>query len=229
MRDRVYNLPIINRHEVAENTIEVRFGIKGTDFKFTPGQYVSITLPGLEHLDIREQFRDFSICSSPHDKDFFAISTRLSSSTFKDRLVRLPVKSEVIVEGPAGVFTLPKTKNQKIIFIAGGIGVTPFRSMLRWVKYKKLGLNIQLLYFNHSPKQAAYVDELLTLKEFSVYPIYKPLSFDALSAHLNKNFNTLWYIAGPPPMTAKARQILNKAGVNDKSIKSEDFSGYEEY
>lgn len=227
MKDHVYNLPVISQYEVAKDTLEVRLGTKGSGFKFVAGQYVSVTLPGLEHLDMREQFRDFSISSPPFEQDFISVTFRQSDSLFKSRLGKLPRDSLVEVEGPAGNFTLPIGPNQKLIFIAGGIGITPLRSMMRQSANSKLGHGITLLYFNTAPDRAAYLNELLEMSEFAIKPIYKKPSSETFADFIDNE--STYFIAGPPPMTEATRQILVNLSVDESKLKFEDFSGYEAY
>lgn len=211
---------LLEKRQIAENLVEVYFGVP-ENFKFEAGQYISVTLPELEALPVREQFRDFSISSSPKLKGKLRVTFRQSDSIFKQTLLSSDAP-EVIIEGPAGVFTLPKNKAQKVIAIAGGIGITPFMSML--------GENpdaFELIYFNNKPQTTAYLPELSAAlgEKLNAYYTRPDIShFQTLAA---RNPNALWYVAGPPPMVANIRQLLKTLIIDDTLIRTEEFSGYE--
>jgi len=141
-------LPIIRQREIKGNAVEVSFDLsdKGLDFK--AGQYIQISVPKLLYPDPRGNSRVFSIVSSPNNMDEISIAFRNSESSFKRTLIELPVGSSVNVEGPSRFFTLPKKDNKHIVFIVGGIGITPCLSMIRSAKEDELNHKITLLYSN---------------------------------------------------------------------------------
>ncbi len=214
----------------ALNTTEVTFGIS-EPFKFTAGQYVTVTLPTLYHLEEREQYRDFSLVSPPEDMSRLSIVFRNSESHFKQEILRERDAGRNIkasLEGPKGVFTLPEDMNTPIVFLAGGIGIAPFLSMIRHIVNVKIPAHITLFYCNRNRESAAYLDEILGYEFVRCVPVFGDLSFSLIESHA-KEFSKdgLWYASGPRGMVKMAREILTAISVEDKNIKSEEFSGYE--
>lgn len=213
---------------IAENTFEVIFSISNPEFKFKAGQYISVTLPKLKNLPTREQFRDFSIASSPHKLPKLAISFRASESVFKKTLLNMMPGEELLITGPGGVFTLPDAFDRSLVFIAGGIGIDPFLSMLEFATLHKLPLKITLVYLNRNLESAPYLIELDDI--INNNPNIKMIKkFGLLEEDDIKNLNSqgaYWYVAGPPGMVHAARTILAKLGIMDNDIKTEEFTGY---
>lgn len=202
---------------IAENTESVTF-LMPDSFTFKPGQYVSITLKQLEHLEVREQFRDFSISSPPKLLPLMTVSFRMSDSIFKKTLIALTPGDSLQIEGPAGVFTLSDTLSTPQL-VAGGIGVTPFHSMAL-----ETSSPLTIYTYNRTGASAPYINELTNLPHVDLKPyLRKPKLADFMNAPKESN----WYIAGPPGFVAKVRQILQTLDINDAYIKTEEFSGYE--
>lgn len=213
---------------IAENTFEVVLHISDQNFKFKAGQYITVTLPNLKQLPIREQFRDFSIASSPNYLPRLSISFRKSESAFKKELLQMKKGDEVIIEGPSGIFTLPDIYEKPIVFIAGGIGIDPFMSMLEFATENNLPHKITVLYCNRSHESAAYLEKLDSLSKqnplIKIVRIFGPLEEKHIADLPSQN--PLWYIAGPPGMVETARAILLKLGIIETDIKTEEFTGY---
>ena len=217
---------IKTRRLLAEDTMEIGFDSPNS-FYFQAGQYMTVTVHGLERLPLPEQFHDFSIASSPSQTGELAIAFRVSPSHFKQTLLRAPLGTLVNIEGPKGVFTLLENINQPLIFIAGGIGITPFMSMISFVVEKKLAYNITLYYFNRNRESAAYLEKIERYRSVITFvPIFglvtkERIIFNAESA------SAFWYIAGPPGMVSMVRNILSEKNIKDQNIKTEEFTGYE--
>ncbi len=220
-------VPVLRRTLVAEGTLEVAFGVPDS-FSFVPGQYISITVHGLEERSMPEQFHDFSISSSPTTRGEVTVTFRLSESPFKKMLSTVPLGSQVTLEGPKGIFTLPETANPPQRFIAGGIGITPFRSMIRFAVETQTGHQIRLDYYNKTPEQAAYLDELTSYaqsgKAFTLNTHYGPFTGTELA--LLATSDEEYAIAGPPGFVHAARTFLEKQGISYDRIRTEEFSGY---
>lgn len=211
---------------VADNTFEAAFYIDG--FNFKAGQYVTVTLPNLKNLETREQFRDFSVVSSPNELPLLRIVMRKSETAFRQELFGMKNGEEIVLEGPAGIFTLPNDFERSIVFIAGGVGISPFLSMMKFITDNKMPYSITLAYFNRSIGSSAYLPELDTILEnnprLRVIKILGLLEEKYIVPLINQN--PLWYIAGPPGMVKAGREILTKLGIIDNDIKTEEFSGY---
>ena len=124
--------------------------------KFKPGQYLEWTLPH-EKIDNRGMRRYFTIASSPTEKDMImGVKFYDKPSSYKQSLISLENQGIVVASQLAGDFTLPKDKNKKLIFIAGGIGVTPFRSMIKYLIDNNEKRDIVIFYSNKSFADIAY-------------------------------------------------------------------------
>ena len=207
-------------------------------FIFTPprplrwqaGQYFHYTLPHA-HPDDRGTERWFSISSAPHEKHVM-VTTRFAdkSSSFKNALKKLQPGDTIEADGLGGDF-LVDHRRKKFVFIAGGIGITPFRSMLLDLDHRRKPLNIQLLYANRD-QNFPYKKEFEALKqrhpEFRIDYLVSPRRLDeksitGLVPDLKKQ---LVYVSGPEPMVEALGKILKKLGLPKKRIKSDFFPGY---
>ncbi|MEO0084407.1 MAG: ferric reductase-like transmembrane domain-containing protein [candidate division WOR-3 bacterium] len=223
-------LPIVKQKKIAEETYEVSFDVSGVNFPFKAGQYIELNLPKLNYQDPKGAFRTFSLASSPNDKTKISVAFRNTGSGFKKTLLELPKGSLVEIRGPFGYFVLPKDENKEIIFIAGGIGITPCLSMIRYSGENKLKNKITLLYANRNEQAAAYLDELkqwqLKNPNFILINKFGRIDEDFIKKSVKNLESPLWYIVGPPPMVAATRDILSNLKVKDENIMTEDFIGY---
>ncbi len=223
-------LPILEQRIIAEKTCEISFDLSGKEFKFLAGQYVRVSVPTLLHPDPRGSSRLFSITSSPTDGKKITVAFRDSGSGFKKTLMELPPGSPVSIEGPFGYLTLPKDNTRPLVFIAGGIGITPFMSMIRFVIKQKIAHKITLLYANRNIENAAYVEELITITKqnplFSLQNRFGRIDAEFIQQTVQDLDSAAWYIVGLPVMVADMRSLLLQLGVKEDSIYFEDFTGY---
>lgn len=223
--------PLLEKKVIAENTFEMTFGIPEKNFSFKPGQYVSVTLPGLENYSIMDKFHDFSIVSSPSEQSTVAIVFRGSGSVFKTTLLRLPMGSVVSIDGPKGVFTLPEATDVPVVLVAGGVGIAPFMSMMRYATEQKSTQKITFLYFNTKQESVAYKIELeelarknplISVRDFLGVPEKQHLVLEGESLE-----KLQYYVAGPPLMVSSVVQSLHNFGILSQYIRTEEFTGYE--
>jgi ferredoxin-NADP reductase len=227
----VIKLPIVQQKTIAQKTNEISFGLSGQEFAFEAGQYIQVALPELLYPDHKGASRVFSINSSPNDKEKIAIAFRDSGSGFKRTLMELPLGTLIDVEGPFGFFMLPRNTVQSVVFIAGGIGITPCISMIRFADGTKRSGQITLFYANRDKGSAAYLNELEAIagrnSNFVLKNKFGRIDADFIQNSIPDINQPIWYIVGPPPMVAAMRDVLFRLGIDEGKIRFEEFTGYE--
>ena len=239
---QMYQTRIENRTDVAERTVAVYLK-RPAGFEFKAGQYIDLTLLNPPQMDSQGALRTFSIASAPYEEDL-VVATRVRESTFKRVFATLPIGSELEFEGPMGSFTLHKNPAKATVFLAGGIGITPFRSIVRQATKNKLPHQLYLFYSNRRPEDAAFLDELQDLSQSSARFIFVPSMTKMESSKREwsgergfvnrempiKHFcdlqGPIYYVAGPPAMVAAIGEMLARNGVSEDDIRTEEFSGY---
>jgi ferredoxin-NADP reductase len=194
--------------------------------------------------DLRGSRRYFSIASSPTEKELMVVTKFAEkSSTFKTELKNIKTGQEINAAGPDGDFVLPKDEARPLVFIAGGIGIAPFRSMVKYLLDTKQKRNIALIYSNNTEEEIAFEevwDE--AAKAFAMKTIYTltdqnsiPKSWQGRTGYINaemvksevKDFkNVLFYVSGPDPMVRATEKALRGIGVAEKNIIVDYFPGY---
>jgi ferredoxin-NADP reductase len=201
-------------------------------FGWTPGQYMHYVLPHLE-ADNRGTERWFTIASAPSEGEIH-ITTRINaerSSSFKTALLGLQPGDEVEADGPEGSFVL-QDPSRNYIFIAGGIGITPFRSILVESATNGQKLNVRLLYPNRT-EEIAFRSELDKLAadnpglkiEYIVQP--ERLTPEHIKEVIDSCDNPLIYVSGPEPMVKALVPQIQDMLMPGAEVKSDDFPGYE--
>jgi ferredoxin-NADP reductase len=128
---------VAEKREVAKGTLLVLFAVEDYP-EYRPGSYFWVELPDRGDNDEKGLRRHISLVTSPTDEGLVGLATRLRDSAFKRTLAALEVGDEVEVEEPKGSFLLPDETNVPYVFVAGGIGITVFRSMLRYIRDREL-------------------------------------------------------------------------------------------
>ncbi|HMS49977.1 MAG TPA: FAD-dependent oxidoreductase [Candidatus Saccharibacteria bacterium] len=196
-------------------------------FRYVAGQFVEIELP-TQQPDERGTKRWFTLSSSPTE-ELLAITTRLSSdhsTTFKQSLRQLTAGAKVTISEPMGDFVLPKDAVLPLVFVAGGIGITPVRSMVRWLNDSKQTRRIELLYFVRTESDAIFIDEFeqqgLTLHLcVDVRPDFQTLQ--KLVANIGQQ--TI-YISGPEKMVDSLAAQCKTNNIPGSHIVIDSFPGY---
>lgn len=226
---RIYHTTIIDRKVVAEDTLEVSFK-RPEDFSFLAGQYIQLGVSKLLYPDPKGASRVFSIASSPLDQERISVAFRETGSGFKRTLKELPLDATVNIEGPHGFFTLPQESTASLVFIAGGIGITPFLSIIRFADEKRLSFSLTLLYANRNQESAAYLGELQGIAGRTTHFVLRNhlgrIDEQSIQQSTKDPQNCKWYIAGPPAMAGCARNLLFLLGVDDGRVYCEEFTGY---
>lgn len=148
---------------VAHGTRAFHFD-KPAGFAFEPGQAIDVVLPEPPDGDPQSARHTFSIVSAPFENEL-VVATRMRDSAFKRALGKLPVGAGITIEGPSGSLTLHQDRARPAVFIAGGIGITPFMSILRQAAHDHLAQRLVLLYSNRRPEDAAFLAELQALEQ----------------------------------------------------------------
>jgi len=225
--EKQFDVTIADRKLIAEDTYEMSFDFGNIPFSFSAGQYVWIKLPKLNYPDERGEVRAFSVASSPNIKNQVTIVFRKSESGFKKTLLETPIGSKVVLSGPFGSRLLPSDSSRPIIFVAGGVGIAPTRSMIKSALENKYKPEIYLIYSNNKPERAVYLDELSTLKaknpNFSYDSIIGNIAFGFIEDVIKKFKTPIWYITGPKEMVRAVTRILFEQKVPEEDIRLEEF------
>lgn len=237
-----YTSKLIERKEIAEGTMAFRFDTP-EGFTYKAGQYIETKLINPPETDAEGDDRTFSLASAPRELSLM-IATRMRDTAFKRVLKTMPIGTEVSIEGPHGSFTLHNDAAKPAVFLAGGIGITPFMSMSLHAARESLPHQIFLFYSNRRPEDAAFLSELQGLeKENPNYHFIGTMTdmeksklpwsgrrgyIDEalLREHLGDTTKPIYYIAGPATMVAAMREVLLKTAVDEDNIRTEEFSGY---
>jgi ferredoxin-NADP reductase len=229
------------KSEVAKGTLLVTFDLNGEEVDFQPGQYFFVELIDPPYEDDKGARRHISVVTSPTERGVLGLATRLRDSAFKKSLAELEVGAEVEVEPPKGKFVLPEDTSRSYVFVAGGIGITVFRSMLRYIEDRGLPYDVTLLYSNRNRKETAFLDELeayaarnsrfrlvLSMTDDPGWP-GETRRFDAaVFRDLVGNLlgEATFMVAGPPGFTDAMKEALPEAGVSDDRLIADSYSGY---
>ena len=217
------------------------------EVKYLPGQYFYFTLPKLNYPDSRGATRHFSLSTSPTEGKIIRCTTRIrQESGFKKTLDELPINSEIQGEGPEGSYILDENEKGPHVFLAGGIGITPFRSMIKYAIDKKTPSNINLLYSNSIPEQITFRRELedwakkadnFRLDMTVTKPEESKERWKGMTGRIDDKMitslipkpytlNATFWLCGPPPMVDAMEQIIGKLKVSFGQVRSEKFTGY---
>lgn len=207
---------------------------------FLPGQYMEWTLANVPY-DNRGNRRSFTIASSPTEQVVhLGIKYYDPASMFKYTLAQLKPGDTVYASQLSGNFTLSGNEHKKLVFVAGGIGITPFRSMVKYLSDKQIHADILLLYLVGDPAEFAYMTEfraaaaygvrvipIVTRTDYAAPNIVSGKLSPAMIQQLVPDYQQrLFYISGPNVMVHSTSEYLRELGVPHSNIKTDHFSGY---
>jgi ferredoxin-NADP reductase len=231
-----------SRESLCNGTTGLYFE-KPDGFKFKPGQFANFTLDATIVIDADGNTRALSIASAPHEKDLM-VAMRIRDTGFKRVVSGLPIGSPFFLEGPFGDLTLHRDTARPAVFLAGGIGITPFRSMIRHATEVGSAHKIFLFYSIRRIEEGAFLNELQEFQELNsrfkfiptiTHPDGVPHHWRGELGHIAESMLNKWlpvsqapvfYIAGPPGMVDGMRQMLCDALVSEDDIRAEEFAGY---
>ena len=237
-----YPSKLLNRADTAEGTMAFHFE-KPAGFDFKPGQSADLTLLNPPETDSEGNVRTFSIASAPFE-DQLMFATRMRDTAFKRSLKKMPLGTVVKMDSATGSFTLHKNSAKPAVFLAGGIGITPFSSIARQADHDRAPHKLYLFYSNRRPEEAPFVEVLQNLEKtnpqfrfiatMTEMPRSKKtwngetgrINQEMLSKYLNDLRGPIYYVAGPPAMVSGLRKMLVASGVDEDDIRTEEFSGY---
>lgn len=238
----IHETRFVRRETVAEGTMAFYFS-KPSGFRHRAGQSLLITLINPPETDSEGDARTFTIASAPHEAELM-IATRMRDTAFKRVLKTAPTGTTVKIDGPNGEMVLQDDTARPAVFLAGGIGITPFLAMVRHAANERLPHRLYLFYANRRPEDAAFLPELQKMEQLNpnyhlIATMAEPeksvqswsgetgfIRREMLERHLAGIANPMYYFAGPPPMTMAMRQLLESMGINEQAMRYEEFYGY---
>ena len=234
------NIKLRSKNEVASETMEFHFE-KPAGFTFKAGQFADYTLINPSETDTEGDTRGFSLGAPCEEEIIF--TTRMRDTAFKRCLKKMPVGTEVVFDGAYGSFTLQNNTKIPAVFLSGGIGITPMRSIILQATHDKTAHKIFLFYANKTPKDAAYLDELADAQKANTnFKLIASMTDvdgskdwkgetgfftkEMLQKYIGDLTLPIYYISGPASMVTSIRKTLNELGIDDDNIRTEEFSGY---
>ncbi|HZJ03255.1 MAG TPA: FAD-dependent oxidoreductase [Thermoleophilia bacterium] len=234
MKNMTFSTRLLERIPRVEGVKTFRFE-RIKQYEFLAGQWFVLTIPeGDGYLT-----KHFTHSSSPTEA-YIEFTTRLTGSQYKNTLDALPVGTEVEVEGPFGEFAL-RDDATRVAFLTGGIGITPIRSILRFMADTGDQREVVLLYGNKDHESIAFRSELKNYAERLprvkvVHVLSEPqpdweghrglIRDEILEAELGDEGGWTYYISGPPGMVTAMKDLLTARGVGRREMVLENFEGY---
>jgi ferredoxin-NADP reductase len=236
-----YQLVLKEKIQIANGVFDYVF--PRMNFSFQPGQYLEWTLPH-QKSDSRGDRRYFTIASSPTERNLrIGVKFYDQPSSYKKELENLKPGREILSGQLAGDFTLPRDRNKKMVFFAGGIGITPFRSMVKYLIDKDEKRSIVLLYSNRTVEDIAYkevfdmAEEKIDLKTIYTLTDQQPIPSDwtgnvglfdekIIKSEIPDYLERLFYLSGPRSMVDGFKVVLKELGVKNSQIITDYFPGF---
>jgi ferredoxin-NADP reductase len=239
-----YEMTLMDRQRVARDTMAFWFDTNGAHYEFRAGQHADFTFMQ-QSVDLGgDNSRIFSIANSPRDSRLVMIALRMRETPFKLALTTTGPGTKFKVSRPRGSFTLHKDVSKPAVFLAGGIGITPIRSIIHWATQERLPHKLYLFYSNRSLQDAAFLEDLEGLatqnRSFTLIPTVTrsksptwpyesgPIDLNLLRRYLGGLHGPIYYVAGPSGMVAAMTALLQSSGVSDDDVKTEEFGDYKQ-
>jgi ferredoxin-NADP reductase len=236
---QTYTIKLTGKREVADQTVAFTFE-KPQDFVFQAGQYVVMTLPELAFPDTRRGIRSLSIASAPYEEELM-FAMRITESGFKQTLNAMAIGGEVTITQAIGHFVLDESE-RPVVFLIGGIGITPARSILRQAAHDTSKRPFFLFYSNRHPEDASFADELQEFPTLNYRCIDTLTNQEAadrcewqeergyicdtmLHKYIKGIENPWYYIVGSSTFANAMMTMLAGMGVEKESIKQDPFTG----
>jgi ferredoxin-NADP reductase len=236
----VINVKLIKKEEIATDTMAFYFE-KPAGFEYRAGQFADYTLIAPSESDAEGDTRGFSLITAPFET-YIGAATRMRDTAFKRALRDMPLGTEVKLDAPYGDFTLHRTETTPAVFIVGGIGVTPVRSMVGQATHDKTAHQLTLIHSSRTPTDMPFMADFEQLAEENPNFKYIPVATDTapgdwlgergrvnasmVSKYVPDIHAPVYYLSGPEGMVKAMRQLLVSLDVNEDNIRTEEFTGY---
>lgn len=223
---RRLTLTLRDKHPIAKDVWEFVFD-PSARVTFDAGQYMEFTLP--HHSDIRGNRRYFTVASSPTETELrLGVKTYTPSSSYKQAMMAMRPGDTLLAGQVAGDFTLPDDPQVPLAFIAGGIGITPFRSMAKYLTDLGQRRDVIILYAARAEEEVAYRDVFLEAENVGIRTIYvlgQRIDEDLLRREVPDFTERTFYISGPDAMVSTYRALLKALRIKTSRIKTDYFPG----
>jgi ferredoxin-NADP reductase len=240
-----YQMTLVDRQRIARDTMAFWFDTNGFNYEFRAGQHADFAFTHPLIGDEGDNSRTFSLANSPHHKGLVMIAMRMRETGFKATLKAAALGSNFNVSRPRGSFTLHKDITRPAVFLAGGIGITPMRSILHCATQERLPHKLHLFYSNRDVGDAAFLEGFEALaarnRNFILVPTMTrlksptwpyengPITRAMLTRYLRGFNGPIFYVAGCSGMVAAMIALLHCSGVDDDDIRTEEFGDYKHY
>lgn len=238
----MHKTKLVKKRDLAEGTMEFVFE-RPQDFTYEAGQTIDLKILDPKETDDEGNARTFTLASAPHE-DVLRVASRMRDTAFKRNLKNLEPGMEIGIEGPFGSFTLHDNAARPAVFLAGGIGITPFHSIVSDATRRALPHQLFLFNSNRRPEDAAYFEELQEFAtqnpQFTFVPVVTQpeksvtlwsgetghVTTQMLARYIPEGSQPIYYLAGPQRMVLALRDALIKSGISKDDIRYEEFAGY---
>lgn len=236
----IVNIKLVKKEMVANETMAFYFE-KPKDFTFRAGQFADYTLINPTETDEKGNRRGLSFVEAPFE-EYLVAATRMRDTAFKRVLKDMPIGTEVKLDGPYGDFILHKNEDTEAVFIIGGIGVTPVRSMIAQATHDKTNHKIILIHSSKTPSDLPFMTDFNQLAKENLNFTYIPVASDSapedwpgekgrideamIRKYVTGLSTPIYYLSGPEGMVKAMRQLLINTSVSEDNIRTEEFTGY---
>lgn len=235
----IYDTKIVGKNPVADGTMEFLLE-KPAALKYRAGQFFDIILAAKPGAEKSSHVHGFSFASAPYEPNLVA-ATRMRGTPFKNTIRDLPIGTPVQIDAVFGSFTLHKDVKVPAVFIIGGVGITPVRSIIAQSSHDQSGHALTLIYANDTPARAPYVNDLKGfakanpnfhfVQTFTQAPgaagdEHGRVDAAMIKRHVQDIMAPIYYLSGPAGMVRATRETLMGMGVDEDNIRTEEFEGY---
>lgn len=237
---KTFYISLLRKSEIAHNTFAFHFA-KPTGFSYIAGQYVSLSVEKPEIAGPIGTMRELSMVSAPYENELI-LALRFRESKAKQQFLKLRRGDKAYIQGPFGSFQLEKNDKGPTVFLAGGIGIVPFVSMLKDALDAEWKNDFFIFFSNRRHADMPYFDELQTLAKKEKTVVLIPtltaetpdiwqyelgyISPEMIKKYISRPQKATYYLSGPVGFVGGMWEALEKLGIPEKQIRGEEFTGY---